>query len=542
MQDKRKISRNKRDEELEDLRSERDTLRAEVEVLNDILSVTEATTRQYDMNLRKSKDCIDNIIKSMIDTLVVITPEATIQTINQSLCDLLKYQKEELIGQPIRKIIPEEALFAGVGLKELMKKCFITNVEKTYLSKDDKKIPVLFSCSVMRDHDGKIQGIVCVAQDIRERKKMQQMLIQSEKLSSIGTFVAGVAHELNNPLTSILCYSESLLEEKYDLPDEVKNSLEVIIEQSHRTAKIVRELLKFSREQESAKTTFQVNDVIANTLSLQVYEFQANNIEFQAFYEEGLPLVYGDVSQIQQVFINIILNAYHAMVKGHGRGVLKVKTEKYNDVINIIFENNGPTIPEEIFNKLFDPFFTTKEVGEGTGLGLYVSHKIIMEHAGKIYAENVEDKGVRFTITLPYVLEETKKVIKSNNKPCLPDSLKILIVDDEESIRNWFYKMSTEQRVSVFKANNGKEAIFILEQKEVDVILSDAKMPEMDGFALLKWLEQNKPDYLKKFIFITGVIDDKINKFCNKYHCYSLIKPFKKKQVLEMIQKVAKNS
>ncbi len=165
-----------------------------------------------------------------------------------------------------------------------------------------------------------------------------------------------------------------------------------------------------------------------------------------------------------------------------------------------------------------------------------------MEHAGKIYAENVEDKGVRFTITLPYVLEETKKVIKSNNKPCLPDSLKILIVDDEESIRNWFYKMSTEQRVSVFKANNGKEAIFILEQKEVDVILSDAKMPEMDGFALLKWLEQNKPDYLKKFIFITGVIDDKINKFCNKYHCYSLIKPFKKKQVLEMIQKVAKNS
>lgn len=233
-----------------------------------------------------------------------------------------------------------------------------------------------------------------------ERKQMEAQLIMADRLASLGELVSGVAHELNNPLTSVIGFSDLLLERE-NLPEDIKEDLKLINREAQRTAKIVRNLLTFARQHPQEKQTTDMNKLIQAMLELRAYEQKVNNIQVITNFAPDLPQITANSFQLQQVFFNIIINAEYFMIEAHKKGTLTITTERTGDFVCASFADDGPGIPKANLNRIFDPFFTTKEVGKGTGLGLSICHGIVTEHGGKIYAESEPGKGVTFFVALP---------------------------------------------------------------------------------------------------------------------------------------------
>jgi signal transduction histidine kinase len=221
----------------------------------------------------------------------------------------------------------------------------------------------------------------------------------ADRLASIGELASGTAHELNNPLTSILGFSQLLLEK--EVPDDIREDLKLINKEAQRAASVTKDLLTFARKHAPAKQPNQINSIIEDLLELRAYEQKVNNIEVERHLGADLPKIMVDYFQIQQVFMNIIINAEHFMTEAHNRGTLTVTTKKQNGTVKISIADDGPGILPENLKRIFDPFFTTKAAGRGTGLGLSICHGIVTEHGGQIYAKSQLSKGTTFFVELP---------------------------------------------------------------------------------------------------------------------------------------------
>ncbi|MEW6417002.1 MAG: ATP-binding protein [Nitrospirota bacterium] len=230
---------------------------------------------------------------------------------------------------------------------------------------------------------------------------MKEQLYHSYKLASLGLLVSGVVHEINNPLTGIITYTELLMMKVMN--EEIKRDLKKILNSAERCKKIIENLLTFSRERTPSKSLESINDLIDRTIDLRIYWLRKNNIEIVKEYGE-IPTILVDSQQLQLTILNIILNAEQAIgLQNTDNGMITFKTsfDKENQKLIIKISDNGPGIPQDIISKIFDPFFTTKPAGTGTGLGLSISHGIIAEHGGNIGAESSEGKGATFFIELP---------------------------------------------------------------------------------------------------------------------------------------------
>jgi signal transduction histidine kinase len=249
----------------------------------------------------------------------------------------------------------------------------------------------------------KVERLIAGFRESRERARLQQQLIQAEKMAALGQLVSGAAHELNNPLSSLVGYSDVLL----GLPSldaEARGWLETIRKEADRARRIVQSLLSFARQDKPRRAPVDVNDLLEQTLGLRAYEMKVSGIIVERELSP-LPRVLADAHQLQQVFLNIIINAEQAMQEAGRGGTLRVKTEiieaEQRQCVAVRIGNNGPPIEKEIVSRIFDPFFTTKEVGRGTGLGLSISYGIVQEHGGRIWAESEAGGGVTFNIELP---------------------------------------------------------------------------------------------------------------------------------------------
>ncbi len=232
-----------------------------------------------------------------------------------------------------------------------------------------------------------------------ERKRMQEKLIMTDRLASIGELASGVAHELNNPLTGVIGFSELLLEK--DVPDDIREDIAIIHHEAKRVAEVVKNLLTFARRHSPSKQLVNINTVVASILGLRAYEQKVSNIQVITSFAPDLPEVMADPFQLQQVFFNIVTNAEYFMTEAHNKGTLTITTKGVGDVIRAFFADDGHGISKENLGHVFDPFFTTKEVGRGTGLGLSICHGIITEHGGTVYAESESGKGTTFVVELP---------------------------------------------------------------------------------------------------------------------------------------------
>jgi signal transduction histidine kinase len=241
-----------------------------------------------------------------------------------------------------------------------------------------------------------------------ERKRAeQQKLLASDRLASVGELAAGIAHELNNPLTSVIGFSQLLLGK--DIPDDIREDIKVIYSEARRTAEVMKNLLIFARRHTPVKQLVNINSVIEKVLAVRAYEQRVENIQVITHLAPDLPETMADYFQLQQVFLNIIINAEHFMLEAHKRGTLTITTQRIGNTIKASFADDGPGIAKENLGHLFDPFFTTKEVGKGTGLGLSICHGIITEHSGRIFAESESGKGATFIVELPIPVDTNSK-------------------------------------------------------------------------------------------------------------------------------------
>jgi PAS domain S-box-containing protein len=246
--------------------------------------------------------------------------------------------------------------------------------------------------------DGK-QQYQTLYNDITENKKMSEQLLASQRMASIGQLSAGIAHELNNLLTSILGFSNMLLEK--EVPSDLKEELQIISSEAARAARILKGLLTFVRKNDAQKTLVNINRILESVLELRAYEQKVNNIQLHTQFDPDLPEIMADQFQMQQVFLNIVINSEYFMLEAHKQGNLTVSTKKTGDIIRIIFTDDGPGITPENLTRVFDPFYTTKEVGKGTGLGLSICHGIVSAHNGRIYVESKFGEGASFIVELP---------------------------------------------------------------------------------------------------------------------------------------------
>ena len=318
---------------------------------------------------------------------------------NKAMADLLKTTPQDLIGKFCREVMRGDQE-CPVNCPQLLA---LKTGKSSSLEIFNPTLGLHFqeSASPLFNEKGEITGTVLVARDVTQQKRMEEQLILTDRLASIGELSSGIAHELNNPLTSVIGFSQLLMEG--DVPANMKEDLGIVYNEAQRAAAIVKNLLTFARKHAPVKQLSQVNTVIEDVLRLRAYEQKVNNIEIENRLVSDLPEIMIDNFQMQQVFLNIMVNAEFAMMEAHHKGKLVITTEKSGDIIRISFADDGPGISKENLKHIFDPFFTTKEVGKGTGLGLSICHGIVTEHGGKIYARSEKKQGATFIIELPLI-------------------------------------------------------------------------------------------------------------------------------------------
>jgi PAS domain S-box-containing protein len=353
--------------------------------------------RNFEKQLERDKLFIDQLIESANALVAAANEKGNIVIFNRRFEDVSGYTKSEALGHnPLELLVPKE-------YRKMVSERFrsirgepVVEIEIPIISKEGKQLMVTWNAAAVNLPSGHA-AVVVVGQDVTNQKRMQEELIQSKKLASIGELVSGVAHELNNPLTVIMGYSQLLIAEQ-SLQDRHRQMAQKVLDAAGRSKRIVENLLAFARKKKLQKQQVNINQVIENTLSLREHNFAVNNVAIKREYEQQLPLIYADGHQLQQVFLNLINNAFDSMSEANHGGNLEVRTSKTNGLIVIEVIDDGPGVPEAIQDKIFDPFFTTKEVGKGTGLGMSLSYGIVREHGGRIYLDRTFRPGAKFVI------------------------------------------------------------------------------------------------------------------------------------------------
>jgi two-component system NtrC family sensor kinase len=338
--------------------------------------------------------------------MLVLNQDTSIKYINPAL--------EKLTGFSLKEVIDRKApcpWWIKEGLKKTTKELDqairrgSVRLEKCFQKKNGELFWVEITSTPVTSN-GEFKYYLSNWADITERKQaeerekeLQRELYLSSRLASIGELAAGVAHQINNPLTGVLGFSQRLLRKSTD--PETKQDLKRIHTEAERAAKVVQNLLTFARRRQPQKQYSEINEILESALELRAYELKTSNIEVVTHLTPGLSELMLDFHQIEEVFLNIILNAEQALTEAYGGGKLIIKTEERKEYIRTTFSDDGPGIPAENLEKIFDPFYTTKGEKGGTGLGLSVCHGIISEHGGRIYAKSKPGKGTTFFVELP---------------------------------------------------------------------------------------------------------------------------------------------
>ena len=334
-------------------------------------------------------------------------------------------------------------------------------------------------------------------------KSSYDLLLHSEKMALMGQVVAGIAHELNNPLTIVIGNIQLMM--MRELNEKNVQSLTRIKDGADRASRIVKNLLTFARQEKPERKPTDINVVLKKSLELRAYELKVSNIEVSTQLEPALPETMADPHQLQQVFLNLIVNAEHAMIDAHGKGLLRLSTRSETGKILIFFSDDGPGIPHENLRRIFEPFFTTKSVGKGTGLGLSICQGIIGEHGGRIDVVSTIGRGTTFIIELPVQRWVPQPLPEPSFVRATTGSRRrILVVEDEPQIRQLLEDVIRVAGHEVQTAANGRVALDMIEQEKFDLIITDVKMPEISGAEFYAALKRKGAALEQRLIFVTG--------------------------------------
>ena len=372
-----------------------------------ILDISELKSSQSE--LQRERDFNNKILNNTQSIIMVLDRAGQVSYANRRWYEVIGHE-QPLLGHPLAEVVvPSRRAALKTALEAILDGQQVENLELPVLRGDGCTGQFSISLSPMRDEQGRVMSIVVVMTDITDSAMLQAKLMHTEKLAAVGQLVSGVAHEVNNPLTAILGFADLLMENP-DLPENARKDLRVILQEAQRTKDIVQNLLSFARQMPPQRKLVQLNTILRRTLQLRAYDLSSHGVQVTQQYGEDLPEVIGDSHQLQQVFLNILNNAYDAVSQTGRPARIEVETSLGPGYAQVLFRDNGHGIayPERIF----DPFFTTKEVGKGTGLGLSICYGIVREHGGEILCfNNAGREGATFVVRLPVSAEIVPAVV-----------------------------------------------------------------------------------------------------------------------------------
>jgi nitrogen-specific signal transduction histidine kinase/CheY-like chemotaxis protein len=393
--------------------------------------------------------------------------------------------------------------------------------------------------------DPAVEGGVITARDITERRKTQELqqqlrdrLAQSEKLAALGELLAGVAHELNNPLSVVIGHSELLME----WPDpKVAARASKIQAAAERCGRLVKNFLAVARQHPQERALVDVNELVRQVTELLAYPLRVDSVELILELACDLPSISADPHQLHQVVVNLVTNAHHAVreVAGSRRITISTGFDRDRGRVRIDITDSGPGIAPEVEARIFEPFFTTKAPGQGTGLGLPICKGIVEAHHGALEVDGRPGRGARVRVALPLGQAPPEPTEPPAHTPIEAQGASVLVVDDEIEVAGVLAETLARAGYRVHTATNGLDALSKLAEAAPDVILSDIKMPRLDGRGLYRALEEKAPHLLSRFVFITGdILSPSTAKFLEEAARPCLNKPFTLQEVEAVLDRV----
>lgn len=467
------------------------------------LAVLEAFSAQASLALESAHivDQVDTGKRSWADTvdaislaICLVDELGRVRRANRAFAELVDSRAAEVIGRHWLALVPPswtEGIETALATTGAHREIDLRAGDRSY------------SVSAFKSGHGGESFRILAFLDQTERRRLQDQLIQSEKMSAVGQLVAGVAHDLNNPLASVLGFADFLVESN-EVPLNLREPIRVIQQESLRAATIVRNLLGFARKQEHRRQVTSIRSLLETTFVLLRNQLMADHVEIALDIEPDLPQIHVNPNQIQQVFVNLIHNASQAIVSTNRPGEIRIRARKGLHGVIIDVTDDGPGMPEDLAAQAFEPFFTTKPEGQGTGLGLNICQGIVKEHGGRITLVTAPGEGATFTVELP--LEETvaPEEPAPPSPPVQTPAFRILLIDDEPHILHYLRTTLEAWGHSVESAPDGQAGLEMASAESFDLIISDLRMPRLGGREFYEVLVGKNPAMARHVVFSTG--------------------------------------
>ena len=517
-----------------------------IAVKQDVTEVREVHER-----LQARDDLFRLLLGNALDIITILSADGTIRYESPAVLRILGYEPHELEGRSAFDFMPDEDVQRAIVVLEQLRAApgATATLEFRFRHKDGSWRMLEAIGKNMLDHP-MLAGVLINSRDVTERRRIEDELagqraahLQSDKLADMGTFLAGVAHELNNPLTVVTGYSSILRETLGEGP--FRERLDRIVNAAERCVRIVRNFLALARQHPPERQGVRPNQIVREAVELLAYPLRVDNVDVRLDLADDLPTLWADPHQLHQVVVNLITNAHHAM---HGslsprRLTIRTRFAVADARISLAVGDTGPGIPPEILGRMFEPFFTTKPVGQGTGLGLPLCQGIVEGHGGTLRVDSKPGEGAVFTIELPVIAapegEATEPAAEART---LPRGNRILVVDDEPDVAGVLIDLLKAAHEQVETVSEGRAALEKLGQAEYDLILCDVRMPGLDGPDLYKVLGKTHPQLLSRFVFLTGdTLNPESREFVQQTGAPCLGKPFDFDEVYRVIGRALGN-
>jgi PAS domain S-box-containing protein len=502
--------------------------------------------RRAEETLQESYQLLQAVIEGTSDAIFVKDGAGRYVMINSSGARALGKAAAEIIGKDDTELYPPDTACQMIEHDRIVMRSGDTHTFEETAILGGVRRTFLSTKAPHRDHQGQVIGVIGIARDITERKqaeeemhRQREALYQSEKLATMGQLLAGVAHELNNPLSVVLGQA-ALLRQSLRSRRQIERA-EKIVRGAERCARIVNNFLALARQRPPERQPVYLNQVVRDAVELLAYPLRVDGVEVRYELAEGLPVLRADPHQLHQVIVNLVANAHQAMreTAAARRLTLATGVDAEGRQVWLEVRDTGPGIAPEVRDHIFEPFFTTKPPGVGTGLGLSLCQSIVESHGGRIGVESAPGQGASFRVELPVAAPEPTVALTAEVEvaPAIQGK-RILVVDDESGIAGVVAEALQLDGHTVETVAEGKAALEKLQKQDYDVILSDIRMPELDGPGLYRALEERHPHLLQRIIFLTGdTLSPGTREFLEQTGVPCLSKPFALSDVRDIVQR-----
>ena len=500
--------------------------------------------RKVSERLQARDELFRLLLENALDIITILDLDGTIRYQSPSVRRILGYEPRELEGRSSFAFMPEDdARRAMTVLSELRTAPGRTATLEFRFRHRDGSWRILEAIGMNMLHHPTLAGMLVNSRDVTERRRIEDELasqraarIQSEKLADMGTLLAGVAHELNNPLTVVTGYSSILRQALGDGP--MRERINRVASAAERCVRIVRNFLALARQHPLERQMVRLDRIVEEAVELLAYPLRVDNVEVRLDLAPDVPAVWADPHQLHQVIVNLITNAHHAM---HGsasdrRLTIRTRFRPADARVSVEVADTGSGIPADVLARMFEPFFTTKPAGQGTGLGLPLCQGIVEGHGGILRVESHVGEGTVMIVDLPVVAPPAGEGRAAEAAVSLPPGIRILVVDDEPDVAGVLTDLLESQSARVEGASGGHEALERLGRADYDIILCDVRMPGLDGPGLYQALGATHPRLLSRFVFLTGdTLNPESSEFVRRTAAPCINKPFDFDEVYRVI-------